>query len=324
MRRLATRLILAALAGSWLCGACGARTAAAQDTAQDTAQDSAQGWEQAYARVDGVAILRTAVDAEAARGAPKAQVLQRFLTIEVLRGGLRRAGRDPASVGAAELDAAVLEAKTALESGGKDLDEVLKLSGQSLAEFREDLRVPLAFRALIRAGIKDEDVRAAYEAKKYLLDGEARLSHILVAVKEGRSRTQARALAQGLLRELGEGSTLEAFARLATERSDEPMASLTGGDLDWMKAGERRRDVEPGLLAQALARGQRGLLPQPVDGRRGVHLVYVSELRLTKSAGFPQHAERVRAELEREQAQRRLVDWREAAKVEYAPDAPGR
>ena len=284
-------------------------------------QPSAE-WAQAYARVDGVAILRTAVDAEAERGAPKAQVLQRLLTMQVMRAGLARAGRDPSAVDAAELDEAVAETEAALKASGKDLDEVLKLSGQSRAEFRADLRLPLAFRGWIRAQIGEDAVRREYEANKFLLGGEARISHILIAVKAGRSRVQARAAAQALLRELGAEAQAEAFARLASERSDEPMASLTGGDLDWMKSDERRRDVDPGLLPAGLARGKTGLVTQPVEGRQGVHLVFVNELRLAKGASFEQHAERVRASLERAAAQRTLLDWHEAAKIEYAPDAP--
>lgn len=279
-------------------------------------------WKDAYARVDGVAILRTAVDAEAKPGLPKSQVLQRHMTIELMRAGLARAGRDLSSVSEADLNAAMQEAEAALKSRGGTLDAILKRSGQTRAQFRADLKLPLAFRALVRSQLSEAKVAAEFEAKKVLLGGEVRISHVLVAIKSGRSRTQAQVQAQAYLKTLGAKPTLEAFAKLASEKSDSPMASLTGGDLDWAHAKDRRPDLPSPVLRAALAHGRVGLLPDPVQGARGVHLVYVSEVRVPESVTLERYQEQLRSALEASEAQRLMLSWRERARIEYAPDAP--
>jgi len=279
-------------------------------------------WKDAYAKVDGVAILRTAVDAEAKPGLPKSQVLQRHMTMELMRAGLARAGRDVNAVSAAELDAALKEAEEALKSRGGNLEEILGRSGQTRAQFRADLRLPLAFRGLIRSQLSEAKVKAEFEDKKVLLGGEVRISHVMVAIKTGRSRAQAQAQAQGYLKQLGAEPSLEDFAKLASEHSDSPMASLTGGDLDWAHAKDRRPDLPSAVLRAGLTRGKVGLVPDPVNGARAVHLVFVSEVRLPAAVTFERYREQLRAALEAREAQRTMATWRERARIEYAPDAP--
>jgi parvulin-like peptidyl-prolyl isomerase len=279
-------------------------------------------WKDAYAKVDGVAILRTAVDAEAKPGLPKSQVLQRHMTMELMRAGLTRAGRDLGAVSAAELDAAMKETEEALKSRGGSLAEILKRSGQTRAQFRADLKLPLAFRGLVRSQLTPAKVKAEFESKKVLLGGEVRISHVLVAIKSGRSRTQAQTRAQTLLEGLGAKPSLEDFAKLASEKSDSPMASLTGGDLDWAHAKDRRPDLPSAVLRAALTQGEVGLVPDPVHGARGVHLVFVSEVRVPAAVTFERYREQLRAALEASEAQRLMMSWRERARIEYAPDAP--
>lgn len=279
-------------------------------------------WKDAYAKVDGVAILRTAVDAEAKPGLPKSQVLQRHMTMELMRAGLARAGRDVNAVSAKELDAAMQEAEEALKSRGGTLEAILKRSGQTRAQFRADLKLPLAFRGLVRSQLSEAKVKAEFELKKVLLGGEVRISHVLVAVKSGRSRTQAQTQAQAYIKALGSKPSLEDFAKLASEKSDSPMASLTGGDLDWAHAKDRRPDLPSAVLRAALTQGKVGLVPDPVHGARGVHLVYVSEVRVPAAVTYERYREQLRAALEASEAQRLMLSWRERARIEYAPDAP--
>tara|TARA_R110002072_G_scaffold61826_2_gene155220 strand:- start:617 stop:1603 length:987 start_codon:yes stop_codon:yes gene_type:complete len=281
-----------------------------------------EAWKDAYAKVDGVAILRTAVDAEAKPGLPKSQVLQRHMTMELMRAGLTRAGQDLNAVSEAELDAALKEAEEALESRGGNLEAILKRSGQTRAQFRADLKLPLAFRGLVRSKLSEAKLKAEFEDKKVLLGGEVRISHVLVAIKAGRSRTQAQTQAQAHLKTLGPTPSLEGFAKLASEHSDSPMASLTGGDLDWAHAKDRRPDLPSAVLRAALSQGKVGLIPDPVHGARGVHLVFVSEVRLPAAVTFERYREQLRAALEASEAQRMMTSWRERARIEYAPDAP--
>lgn len=275
-------------------------------------------WQHAYARVDGVAVLRTEVDALAKRGIPAAAALQQRITLLVLERGLRAAGADPARVGAKELDEAVAEARA--QTGGK-LEEALQRAGQSLAEFRESLRVPLCFRQHVRAALTDERLKSIFETRKLAMAGELRLSHLLVRVRPGQPPEAARAKVAALRKQLGDAPTLEAFARLAGTASEDPMASLTGGDLDWARPGARTT-APLQLVRAAFHYAKRGLLPEPVRSGQGLHLVFVADLRLPPSATFERLRPKLLAEVEREEADRLLVDWREHARVEYAPDAP--
>lgn len=207
-------------------------------------------WKTAYAKVGAVPILRADVDADTKRGVPPAQALQRRISLEVLRQGLQQSGVDPAALPEAELTAALEEAASTLKAMGRTLEDVLAGAGQTREQFREELRIPTAFRVYVRGRVSDDQVRASCEAGALRIAGQVRAMHILVTVRKDRDEVAARARAQELIAQLGEEPTREAFAALAREASDDPMASLTDGDLDWFPLGatgscRRRSRAQP-------------------------------------------------------------------------------
>ena len=297
-----------------------AAAAAAALSGLALAQDDA-GWEDAYARVGEAPISRAAVDADVARGAPLPQVLQRHVSLEVLRQGLARNGVDPGAVSEEELSAAVEEATASLRAMGRDLEAVLKQAGQTRAQFRESIRVPTAFRKFVRSGIRDEELRATFEADALRIAGEVRAMHVLVTIRADRDEVAARARAQELVAGLGASPTREAFAALAREASDDPMASLTDGDLDWFPA-RGNRVVPSAVAGAAFGRGDPGLVPGPIKSPRGFHLVYVTATRLPASATFERLGPALRDQAEQRRANELVAAWMEESPIEYAPDVP--
>lgn len=287
-----------------------------------SAQDAADAqWKTAYARVNGVAVLRTAVDANSKQGVPPASALQQLISIEVLRQNLLKAGRDPQAVPAKDLDEALAQAREQIARNKQSLEEILERTGQTLEQFREGMRVPLAFRAHLRSKLTDERLRKVYAERKLALAGELRVSHLFVKVSKAQPIKAARAKLDRLRKALGAKPTLETFSTLASSSSEDSMASLTGGDLDWLRR-EGSRTVPGELVAAAFAHGKPGLLPAPVRSPRGLHLIFVAEVRLPPSATYERLRPKLLASLEREDARHLMVTWRKAAQITYAPDAP--
>lgn len=316
MRRRAPLALAAALLAS------GAALAAPDDPAPSaTPSPLPEAWQTAYARVDGVAILRTAIDADAKQGMPKAVALQRRITLELLRQGLARAGRSADEVPAADLEQAFADARAQLAQRKVELEEVLSKAGQSVEEFKQGLKVPLAFRNFVRDQLSDEKLRELFAEQKLAMAGELRLSHLFLKVSKERPAQAAHAKAEALLKKLGPQPSAQAFAGLASEASEDPMASLTGGDLDWLRRNGRR-GVPREVTAAAFRFGKVGLVPEPVRSAAGLHLLYVAQVRLPPSATYERMAPQIRAQAERSEAARLLDTWREQSRIEYAPDAP--
>ena len=281
----------------------------------------APGWQTAYARVDGVAILRTAIDADAKQGMPKAVALQRQITLEVLRAGLARAGRSADDVPAADLEQAFADAKAQLARRKVKLEDALAQAGQSVEDFKRGLKIPLAFRNYVRDQLSEERLKQLFAEQKLAMAGELRLSHLFLQVTKERPAQAAQAKAEALLKQLGPKPSAQAFASLASEASEDPMASLTGGDLDWLRRNGKR-GVPREVTAAAFRFGQVGLVPEPVRSAGGLHLLYVVQVRLPPSATYERMAPQIRVQAERNEAARLLDTWREQSRIEYAPDAP--
>jgi parvulin-like peptidyl-prolyl isomerase len=285
------------------------------------APDPPPEWKLAYAKVNGVAILRTAIDAEAKSGMPKTASIQRRISIEILRQGLLAAGRDPQAVAPKALDKALADARAELLKREVKLETMLARTGQTLAEFREGLRVPLCFRNHVRAALTDAKLKELYETQKLAMAGELRLSHVFVQISQKQPFEKALAKANALLKTLGKNPKAQAFAELASAQSDDPMASLTGGDLDWIRRASARTTPKA-VVAAAFRHGKLGLVPNFTRTVHGLHILYISDVRLPPSATFERLRPRIALTAERLRANRVMADWREKARVEYAPDAP--
>lgn len=279
------------------------------------AEDPPAAWTSAWARVDGIAVLRTEVAADVARGVPLPHAIERRVTVALMHANLLREGVDPARLPASELEGALAEAREALAPQG-GLDAFLERAGQTLEQFREALRVPTAFRNYLRARISEDDLRAFFAQETLQL----RVRHVLVRASPTRDAAAARARAEELLKGLGESPREADFLRLVAE-SDDPMAALSGGDLDWLTRAPHP-SVPPEVIAAAFARGEPGLVGEPVRSTAGYHLLWVTGVRRPASASFERMREPLLAALEQRRAGELLRAWRERTPVAYAPDAP--
>lgn len=179
----------------------------------------------------------------------------------------------------------------------RELNEVLsniaKQNSMNLAEFadavrkdgldylavREQIRDDVTIQRLrarevdSRVNVTDQDVDAMLANQGADSDAEFRMSHILISVPEGSSaqvRDAARAKADGLLKQIGDGAD---FAELAIANSDGQQA-LKGGDLDW-----RRADDLPELFAKEASKLAQGEVSSVIETSGGFHIIKLVSIR---------------------------------------------
>lgn len=300
MRRLAPLLLLAA-----------AGLAAAQDTPVPP---------EAFALVDGVAILRTEVAAEQARvGLSPAAALQRLVGAQVLRGRLVAAGQDPAALSEADVTKGLEEAQATLRKAGVPEERIAEL-----AKFKDQLRVSVAFTKFVDAQVAaaEQQGELAAELPRLRLEvaGEVRARVLVCLTSATGGASAALERARGLLARLGPAPDDPTFAALARESSDDPLHALTGGDLDWFSPRAGR--LIPEIVEACCAKTTPGLVAEPVVTPRAVLLVYVTETRFPAAAT----PESLRPQLLQAAKGRRtsqlLQAWLKDTPVLYAKDAP--
>ncbi|MCO5171668.1 MAG: peptidylprolyl isomerase [Planctomycetes bacterium] len=274
---------------------------------------------EAFAMVGDVAILRSEVYAEVARGFRDVVALQRLIATEVMRQNLVRVGFDPAAVTDAELDQGVAEARAALVAQGGTPAQVAHLE-----QVREALRVPVAFSRFVATQVPDEALAGDFDMWRMVLAGEVRLRAIALRIDPARGGPQGvRERVEQLKAKLGEAPTDAQFAALAAEVSEDPVAALTGGDLDWQSA--RAPTVSLTLIEPAIthaAAGRRGLVPAPVVTQRAAYLLYVTAVRVPATATLDALLPRMREQARAQAASRIMDEWLEETPLSIAEDAP--
>jgi parvulin-like peptidyl-prolyl isomerase len=294
---------------------------AAPALGQDEARDDV--WSDAYATVGSATILRDRVKAETKRGT-LAQALQRLIHVEFMVANLGHEGVDPAAISDAELQEGIDEATARISKSGATFEQILERTGQTQAQFRATFRVSYALMRLVRSRVTEEETRELYAAHALRLKGEVRASHILVAVSAKRNDAAAKARAKELHAKLAPAKAAEletAFAKLASEASDDAMAALSGGDLDWF-SGRGRPGLPMRVAIAAFDHGKTGLLPEPVRGGRGWHVVLVTGVNLPEDATYEALHTELRDRAAAVRAERLLAGWKTRTPIRYAPDAP--
>lgn len=272
----------------------------------------------AVAVVGSVAIPRGRLEEEVARGLfarDAAGALAYLVELETLRQGLVLVGRDPEKVSEAEL----AEARKRLEARGLGAERLAKMS-------RVELALGVCFEGWLELQLDEATLRRAWAEERVKLVGKARARALLVEKKRDAGPGEALARARALLTELGgKDPGDEGFAQLCRQRSDDPAAATTGGDLDWFGPGGQTalgERLPPALVRACFARGTPGLLPDPIVAGDAVWLVRVTAFHLPPEGAFEEHREEARV-LASVQVQRRAMEeWKARFPVRYAPDAP--
>ncbi|MDH4023062.1 MAG: SurA N-terminal domain-containing protein [Gammaproteobacteria bacterium] len=133
----------------------------------------------------------------------------------------------------------------------------------------------------------EEALRGAYDADptRFRSDEERRARHILIAVDDKRTETEARTLADEIAGQLSKGGD---FAALAAKYSSDAGSASRGGDLGFAAAGSYVEPFEKALFA--LSPGETSA---PVKTEFGYHIIRLDEVR----AGLSRSFEEVRPEL---------------------------
>lgn len=274
----------------------------------------------AIAVVGSRTITKKDLEAETIVGSP-AQALQRLIDRAIIEQGMRRDGGDLGAVKASQIDEEL--GKLEAQDSPVPLKLVLERTGQTREQFKSTLRLLIALRTLVERTITKERLEQLYAERALLIAGEVRASQICVKI-EGRGTKAAKARALELLQRLSkvEGDLDDAFAKLAIEASDDPLAPLTAGDLDWLQARGMATPERSALVQAAFTQGKRGLVPEPVRTEKAYYVMFVSEVRLPKSVTFEALRERLLEEAIAYESSRRVNRWKASTLVRTAPDAP--
>lgn len=141
--------------------------------------------------------------------------------------------------------------------------------------------------------VSDEDVAAAYQAQKEnMVQPEQRqASHILFLVTEQQDEGAALAKAKELKARL----TIENFAQLAKENSEDPGSAPSGGDLGLFRKGMMVPEFE-----QAVFSMKKGSISDPVRTAFGYHLIYLANVVPSRQMELSEVSDELRSQVQME------------------------
>lgn len=179
------------------------------------------------------------------------------------------------------------------------LEEEPKRVSIALANETRSLRAGEVINAMTEAGVSDEELQAAYDARFEGVepDGEFNASHILVETEEEAIAVKTR---------IDDGAD---FAETAREVSTGPSGS-SGGELGWFGPGMMVAPFEEAVLAL-----EAGEVSGPVQTQFGWHIVKLNETRLSELPTLDDLREELTGEIQQENLNALLASLTEAADI---------
>ncbi|HZP19612.1 MAG TPA: peptidylprolyl isomerase [Bauldia sp.] len=152
----------------------------------------------------------------------------------------------------------------------------------------------------------DEAVKKKYDAEvaAFVPGDEIHVRHILVPTEDE---------AKAIITDLDKGGD---FAKIATEKSQDPGSAPKGGDLGFIGKGRTVKPFED--AAFALEPGT--YTKTPVQSEYGWHIIKVEEKRKQAPPTLDERADAIRSDLIREGFDKEIGALRAAAKIEIVPD----
>ncbi len=154
---------------------------------------------------------------------------------------------------------------------------VLARNGVPLSTLRDQVRIALAWRALVRQRVNPAINISEEEIDQVLSRMEANrgrpeylLAEVFLAVDEPAQEAEVRAFAEELVQEIRRGAPFSAVARQFSQGA----GAAQGGDMGWVMSGQ----LEP-AIDNALADMQPGQLSDPIRTASGYHIVLLREQR---------------------------------------------
>jgi peptidyl-prolyl cis-trans isomerase SurA len=216
------------------------------------------------------------------RPLPPREVLQRQVLDRLIlqRLQVQRARAAGLQVSEEDLRQAMTTIAARNQMSVNEFAEAAAREGVDFGQFREQLRNDLLIGKLrqreveSRIVVSEQDVDIFLQSKAGQKEqNEYRLSHILIAVKDGASEEEKAATRQHAEEVLAKARTGEDFAQLATRYSNDQLA-LSGGDLGWRVAA-----ALPSLFAGVVPTMKPGQVSDLLNSPSGFHIIKLSELR---------------------------------------------
>jgi peptidyl-prolyl cis-trans isomerase C len=160
---------------------------------------------------------------------------------------------------------------------------------------------------LVKKGMSDQKLKAAYD--KYVKDAppreEVKARHILVPTE---------AEAKAVIEQLKKGAD---FATLAKEKSTDPAAKTSGGDLGWFT----KEQMVPEFADAAFKLKKDELTDTPVKTQFGWHVIKVEDRRTATAPTFEQAKPQLSEIVAREIVAEKMQELKASAKIElFNPD----
>ncbi len=160
---------------------------------------------------------------------------------------------------------------------------------------------------LVKKGMSEQKLKAAYD--KYVKDAppreEVKARHILVATE---------AEAKAVIEQLKKGAD---FATLAKEKSTDPAAKTSGGDLGWFTKDQ----MVPEFAAAAFKLKKDEITETPVKTQFGWHVIKVEDRRTASTPTFEQVKPQLSEIVAREIVADKMKELKASAKIEvFNPD----
>ncbi len=248
------------------------------------AKPSPAGGDPVVARINGFEVHRSDIE-EAARSLPP-QVQQQQAPDKIYMGLLE------------QMIATRLMADAARKAKVQEEPDVKR----RLLLTQDQVVAQLYVNQLMKKGVTDQKLKAAYD--KYVKDAppreEVKARHILVA---------SEAEAKAIIEQLKKGAD---FATLAKEKSTDPAAKTSGGDLGWFTKDQ----MVPAFADAAFKLKKDEITDTPVKTQFGWHVIKVEDRRTAPTPTFDQVKPQLTDMVEREVLAEKMKELRTAAKIE--------
>jgi len=213
-----------------------------------------------------------------------------------------------------EVDGALEEIKRQNNVDDAGLAQALELQGYTMSSYRNDVRKQImrmrAVNVLVRSrvNVSDEDVRAAYDARRRRSGAISKvlLRHVLIALPERPTEQQLRAAKARAADVVTQARSGADFGELAKTLSDDDATKNEGGELGWIERGSIATEWEAIVFAM-----KKGEVRGPVSGPRGLHVFYVADLERAEMDSFEDMKAQLRGELYRKELDKQTKQWLE-------------
>ncbi len=138
--------------------------------------------------------------------------------------------------------------------------------------------------AIIGPYIEESYWKYAKLLDRKLIPDSVRAKHIFVSIAGVKDQTgvqQKRAIADSLLKEIKEKGAL--FDTLLAKHSDDAETKAKGGDMGWIKPGEKFPTIDVALFYKH-KQGDIFIVPSDEDNKRGFHIIQITEAKPVKDA----------------------------------------